>query len=303
MLGSYQKKLFQNKTRNAHSVFPSHHRSTHHEFSTPRPPTLTIQKVLLLIETLDEFVQEWEKLMTKFLCTVFLETGFLARKIKQAKFGHNRRSGDTLPPGSGLRLCWMGEIKTEVCHLERLVWVTSINSNRKNLWMSLQGITRVLLSTRLLKLKQISSTWCFAQQEKHLATRHPPKHSISRIILQSPQLHHRITHHNPYKTPSSKRLCSAAKRCDSKASFSKKMLSWSCWLLGPSYKNSKDSCQIGDPAGYLGIPTFFQFSQQVDKTSCKGNSFNLTLCSELWSGKPSKWPDKKIKSLSKKGEN
>lgn len=85
--------------------------------------------------------------------------------------------------------------------------------------------------------------------------------------------------------------------------FQTKMISWSCWLLGPSYKNSKDSCQIGDPAGYLGIPTFFQFSQQVDKTSCKGNSFNLTLCSELWSGKPSKWPDKKIKSLSKKGEN
>lgn len=146
--------------------------------------------------------------------------------MKQAKFGPNRGSGDTLPPGSGLRLCWMGEIKTEACHLERLVWVTSINSNRKNMWMSLQGITRVLLSTRLFKLKQISSTWCFAQQERHLATRHPPKHSIFRIILQSPQLHtqshHRITHHNPYKIPSSKRLCSAAKRCDSKASFSNK---------------------------------------------------------------------------------
>lgn len=68
-------------------------------------------------------------------------------------------------------------------------------------------------------------------------------------------------------------------------------------------KFHKESCQIGDPAGYLGIPTFFQFSQQVDKTSCTGNSFNLTLCSELSSGKPAKWPDKKIKSLSKRVQN
>lgn len=272
---------------------------THHEFSVEnlsrlsfniqlRDPRRSPSKKSFLIETLDESPRMGEaddQILWKISCS-----------------GHNGRSGDTLPPGSGFRLCWMGEIKTEACHLKRLVWVTSINSNWKNIWISLQGITRVSRSTLLLKLKQISSTSSFAQQEKHLATRHPPKHSISRIILQSPQLHtqshHRITHHNPYETPSSKRLCSAAKRCDSKASFAGHV-----GCLVHLTKIPKIPVKLVTFRGYLGIPTFFQFSQQVDKTSCTGYSFNLTPCSELWSGKHSKWPDQKIKSLSKKVEN